>query len=191
MTTALAIALVLFVFSLVVFVLDLLVPSGGVLLAITGMLCFGSVVFAFRHSQTAGMWMLMATLGLIPLMLFALIYVWPKTPFGRRMIVKPEPASEFVWSDAADTSPQTLIGATGLTETEFLPRGSVKIGARSFEAISEVGFIEAEQEVTVTRLDVGRLVVIPKRKAIHPDGAMSDGSKLDQPGADLGLDSIN
>ncbi|MFN9437523.1 MAG: hypothetical protein ACK6DC_21635 [Planctomycetota bacterium] len=73
MTTALGIALTLFVLALIVFVIDLLVPSGGILLAITGILCFVSVVFAFRHSPTSGMWMLLATLGLIPLMLFLLI----------------------------------------------------------------------------------------------------------------------
>lgn len=190
MTAALGIALILFALALVVFVIDLLVPSGGILLAITGFLALGAVVFAFRHSQVSGMWMLMSTLGLIPVMLFLLIYVWPKTPIGRRMIVKPRPAGEFVWSDAAEVDPKALIGSVGVAETEFLPRGSVKIGNRSFEAISEVGLIEAGQEVKVTRLDVGRLVVIPCRKPSQPERPMSAGSGLDQPGADLGLDSI-
>ncbi|MFO0013620.1 MAG: NfeD family protein [Planctomycetota bacterium] len=191
MSTALAIALVLFVFALVVFVIDLLIPSGGSLLAITGLLCIASVVFAFRHSQTSGMWMLMATLGLIPVMLFILIYVWPKTPVGRRMIVQPERAGEFVWSDAAESDPAELIGAVGVAETEFLPRGSVRIGERSFEAISEVGLIEAGQQVKITRLDVGRLVVIPVRKPSESDRPMSDGTSLDKPSSDLGLDSLD
>jgi membrane-bound ClpP family serine protease len=190
MTTALGIALTLFVLALIVFVIDLLVPSGGILLAITGILCFVSVVFAFRHSPTSGMWMLLATLGLIPLMLFLLIYIWPKTPFGRRMIVKPDLAKEFVWSDAADADPKSLLGAIGLAETEFLPRGSVRINNRSFEAISDVGLIEAGQEVKVTRLDVGRLVVVPTKKPSENQRTMSDGSGLDQPITDLGLDSL-
>jgi membrane-bound ClpP family serine protease len=190
MTTALGIALILFALALVVFVIDLLVPSGGILLAVTGFLALGAVVFAFRHGPVSGMWMLMSTLALIPLMLFVLIYVWPKTPIGRRMIVKPERAGEFVWSDASEADPKSLIGSVGVAETEFLPRGSVKIGNRSFEAISEAGLIEAGQEVKVTRLDVGRLVVIPCRKPSQPERPMSEGSGLDQPGADLGLDSI-
>jgi len=189
MTTALGIAIVLFVAALVVFVIDLLVPSGGILLAITGILCIASVVFAFRHSTATGMWMLLASLGLIPLMLFLLIYIWPKTPFGRKMIIKPGRAEEFVWSDAAFTDPKSLIGALGIAETEFLPRGSVKLGDRSFEAISEVGLIEAGQEVKVTRLDVGRLVVVPIRKP-SSDRPLSEGSELDRPSADLGLDTL-
>lgn len=190
MSTALGIALVLFVLALIVFVIDLLVPSGGVLLAITGILCIASVVFAFRHSQSSGMWMLLITLALIPLMLFLLIYIWPKTPFGRRMIVQPERAAEFVWSDAGEADPKSLVGSLGVAESEFLPRGSVRIGDRSFEAISEVGLIEAGQEVKVTRLDVGRLVVVPTKKHSDAQRPMSEGSALDQPGTDLGLDAI-
>ncbi len=190
MSTALGIALVLFVLALIVFAVDLLVPSGGILLAITGILCLTSVVFAFRHSPTSGMWMLLITLALIPLMLFLLIYIWPKTPFGRKMIVKPERAQEFVWSDAAEADPKSLIGSVGITENEFLPRGSVKIGDRSFEAISEVGLIEPGQEVRVTRLDVGRLVVVPVKKQTDPERPMSEGSALDRPITDLGLDTI-
>ena len=107
------------------------------------------------------------------------------------MIVQPERAGEFVWSDAAESDPAELIGAVGVAETEFLPRGSVRIGERSFEAISEVGLIEAGQQVKITRLDVGRLVVIPVRKPSESDRPMSDGTSLDKPSSDLGLDSLD
>jgi membrane-bound ClpP family serine protease len=188
--TALAIALVLFVAALVVFVIDLLIPSGGILIAVTSILCFGAIVFAFRHGPVSGVWMLIATLGLIPLMLLLLLYVWPRTPFARKMIVAPDPAGEFVWSDAAQFDPKELIGAIGIAETEFLPRGSVKIGERSFEAISDSGLIEPGQPVKVTRLDVGRLVVIAVREPVEPNASMSQGTVLDQPISDLGLDSL-
>lgn len=190
MTTALAIALILFVAALVVFAIDLMIPTGGILIAVTGILCFGAVVFAFRHSPTSGVWMLTASLGMIPLMLFLLLYVWPKTPFGKRMIVTPDPVGEFVWADAASVDPKTLIGAMGIAETEFLPRGSVRIGQQSFEAVSEGGLIEAGQTVRVTRLDVGRLVVLPVKENAKSDRPMSEGGGLDQPISDLGLDSL-
>ncbi len=122
MSTALGIALVLFVLALIVFVIDLLVPSGGVLLA--------------------------------------------------------------------EADPRSLVVSLGVAESEFLPTGSVRIGDRSFEAISEVGLIEAGQEVKVTRLDVGRLVVVPTKKHSDAHRPMSEGSALDQPGTDLGLDAI-
>lgn len=190
MTTALAIALILFVAALVVFAIDLLIPTGGVLVAVTAILCFASIFFAFRHSPVSGVWMLIATLGLIPLMLFLLLVVWPKTPFGRRMITAPERAGEFVWSDASEVDSKALIGAVGIAETEFLPRGSVRVGDRSYEAVCETGVIEVGQTVKVMRLDVGRLVVLPVRERSEGDRPISEGSALDQPITDLGLESL-
>lgn len=188
--TALAIALFLFVAALVVFAIDLMIPTGGVLIAVTAILGFGAVVFAFRHSPVSGIWMLIATLGLIPLMLFALLVIWPRTPFGKRMITVPEKAGEFMWSDAASEDPKRWIGEMGVAETEFLPHGNVRIGDRLFEAVSESGPIESGQSVRVTRLDVGRLVVVPVRERSAEAPPMSEGTGLDRPISDWNLDSL-
>ncbi len=190
MTTALAIALILFVAALVVFAIDLLIPTGGVLIGVTAILSLASIVFAFRHSSISGVWMLIATLGMIPVMLVALIYVWPRTPFGRRMMTVPDQAGQFVWSDAAEVDPVSLVGAHGIAETEFLPHGTVRIGDRKFEGISESGSIEPGQSVKVMRLDMGRLVVLPVRTPQPNDRPISEGTALDQPISDLGFESL-
>ncbi|MEI8214155.1 MAG: NfeD family protein [Planctomycetota bacterium] len=188
--TALAIALFLFVAALVVFAIDLMIPTGGVLIAVTAILGFGAVVFAFRHSPVSGLWMLVATLGLIPIMLFTLLVIWPRTPFGKRMITVPERAGDFNWSDAATADLKQVIGATGIADTEFLPHGTVRIGDRLFEAVSESGPIDPGQSVRVTRLDVGRLVVVPLRSRPGDAATMSEGSGLDRPISELDLDSL-
>ena len=191
METALAIAFLLFIAALVVFVIDLLIPTGGILIAVTGLLGFGAVVFAFRHSPVSGYWMLIATLACIPITIFVLLYVWPHTPIGKRMIAKPDSPGEFVWSDAATVGdPTLLIGVTGQTETEFLPHGLVRIAEKSYEAVSDSGPINPGVWVKVTRLDVGRLVVIPIRTRSTDDEPMSSGSGLDRPISELNLDSI-
>jgi len=191
METALAIAFLLFIAALVVFVIDLMIPTGGVLIAVTGLLGFGAVVFAFRHSPVSGYWMLIVTLACIPVMMFVLLYVWPHTPFGKRMITKPDSPGEFVWSDAAAVGdPTLLIGATGKTETEFLPHGLVRIAENTYEAVSDSGPIDPGVLVKVTRLDVGRLVVAPVRTRSGEDEPMSSGSGLDRPISELNLDSI-
>jgi membrane-bound ClpP family serine protease len=191
METALAIAFLLFIAALVVFVIDLLIPTGGILIAVTGLLGFGAVVFAFRHSPVSGYWMLIATLACIPIMIFVLLYVWPHTPIGKRMIAKPDSPGEFVWSDAATVGdPTLLIGVTGQTETEFLPHGLVRIAEKSYEAVSDSGPINPGVWVKVTRVDVGRLVVIPIRTRSTDDEPMSSGSGLDRPISELNLDSI-
>ena len=135
--------------------------------------------------------MLIATLACIPIMIFVLLYVWPHTPIGKRMIAKPDSPGEFVWSDAATVGdPTLLIGVTGQTETEFLPHGLVRIAEKSYEAVSDSGPINPGVWVKVTRLDVGRLVVIPIRTRSTDDEPMSSGSGLDRPISELNLDSI-
>jgi membrane-bound serine protease (ClpP class) len=189
--TFLGIALLFFLAALVVFAIDLMIPTGGVLIAVTGVLGLAAVYFAFRHSPTSGWWMLVASLGMIPVMLLTLLYVWPKTPFGKMLIAKPDRAKDFVWSDASEAQdPKGLIGKLGVAQTEFLPHGTVSIDGMEFEAVSEAGPIEAGTSVRVTKLDVGRLVVIPTRTPTDPNVPMSKDSSLDRPSNELGLDSL-
>ncbi|MFN4905270.1 MAG: NfeD family protein [Planctomycetota bacterium] len=189
--TFLGIAMLFFLAALVVFAIDLMIPTGGVLIAVTSILGITAIYFAFRHSPTSGWWMLLAALGTIPVMLIALLYLWPKTPFGKMLIAKPDKAKEFVWSDASESDdPKALVGKIGLAQTEFLPHGTVLIDQREFEAVSEAGPIEPGTSVRVTKLDVGRLVVIPWRNKLGSNEPMSRGSSLDRPSDELGLDSL-
>lgn len=106
------------------------------------------------------------------------------------MITVPERAGDFNWSDAATADLKQVIGATGIADTEFLPHGTVRIGDRLFEAVSESGPIDPGQSVRVTRLDVGRLVVVPLRSRPGDAATMSEGSGLDRPISELDLDSL-
>jgi hypothetical protein len=48
--------------------------------------------------------MVIGTFLAIPLMFWAFIELWPKTPVGKRLIVTPEKADAYVWSDARNWS---------------------------------------------------------------------------------------
>ncbi|MCU0716074.1 MAG: hypothetical protein MUD03_08095 [Pirellula sp.] len=186
----LGIALGLFILAIVIFAIDLMIPSGGVLVAVTGFLALGAVVFAFRYSFQAGMAMLVATFALIPILLWVFVVVWPKTPMGKRMIVAPTPAGKFVWSDAAKTGGgEALIGQIGVAACDLLPSGYVKIDDQSYEAISETGPIDSGKPIKVTRLDLGRLVVRESKELPKP-AVLSEGTGLDRPATDLNIESL-
>jgi len=187
----LAIAFLLFIAALVVFAIDLMIPSGGLLVGVTACLAFASVVVAFRYSFNAGVWMLITSLGSIPILMWLFVVVWPKTPLGKRMIARPDAPGDFVWSDAGKTGDvKSLIGAEGIAMGEMIPSGLVRIRDQSFEAFSESGPIDAGKGVKVIRIDVGRLVVVAVRDS-NSVGPMSDGTGLDRPIADLNLESLN
>jgi membrane-bound ClpP family serine protease len=188
--TFLAYALGLFALALVIFVIDIMIPSGGVLIGVTGLLILGSVYCAFLHSVTTGIWMVIATCLSMPLMFWMFLVMWPRTPMGKRLIVEPTPADEFVWSDAGESgTATTLLNAIGLTLGEMLPSGLVQIGDKTYEAFSETGPIEKGVQVKVKRLDVGRLVVIAYRES-NTGSPKSQGSGLDRPAAELNIDSL-
>lgn len=188
--TFLAYALGLFVLALVIFVIDIMIPSGGVLIGVTGLLILASVYCAFLHSVTTGIWMVIATCLSMPLMFWLFLVIWPRTPLGKKLIVEPTPADEFVWSDAGEAGAATvLLNAIGFTLGEMLPSGLVQIGDKTYEAFSETGPIEKGVPVKVMRLDVGRLVVIPYRES-NSATPKSVGSGLDRPAADLNIDTL-
>ncbi len=188
----LAIAILLFIAALVIFAIDLMIPSGGVLIGVTACFAFAAVLVAFRYSTNAGVWMLIATLGAAPLMIWGFLELWPRTPIGRRMTSAPERAGEFVWSDAAKSKDfHSLVGAEGIAMSEMIPSGLVQIGNQSYEAFSESGPIDAGKLVRVVRLDVGRLVVTSIRSAKQKDTPKSEGSGLDRPISEFDLDSID
>ena len=187
----LVIAVLLFIAALIIFAIDLMIPSGGVLVGVTACFAFAAVLVAFRHSTNAGVWMLIATLGAAPIMMWGFLEIWPRTPIGRRMTSPPEPAGEFIWSDAAKSkNVNSLIGAEGVATGEMLPSGLVQIGGQTYEAFSESGPIDANTQVRVIRLDVGRLVVTAIRGNKQSDAPMSLGTGLDRPASELDIDSI-
>ena len=188
----LAIAVLLFIAAMVIFAIDLMIPSGGVLIGVTACFAFAAILVAFRHSFNTGVWMLIATLGAAPLMMWAFLEIWPRTPIGRRMTSPPEPAGKFVWSDAAKSKDaNSLIGAEGIAMGEMIPSGLVQIGNQTYEAFSESGPIDAGKEVRVIRLDVGRLVVATIRVNKQNAAPMSQGTGLDRPISEFDLDSID
>ncbi|MFM8399527.1 MAG: NfeD family protein, partial [Pirellula sp.] len=100
-------------------------------------------------------------------------------------------AKDFVWSDASESDgPKGLVGKIGVAQTEFLPHGTALIDQREYEAVSEAGPIEPGTTVRVTKLDVGRLVVIPWKTRLGSGVPMSSESSLDRPSDELGLDSL-
>ena len=186
------IAVLLFIAALVIFAIDLMIPSGGVLVGVTACFAFAAILVAFRHSTNTGGWMLIATMGALPLMMWGFLELWPRTPLGRRMTSPPEPAGAFIWSDAGKSKDvHSLVGAEGIALGEMIPSGLVEINGQAYEAFSESGPIDAGKPVRVVRLDVGRLVVSAIRVSQPKAEPKSSGTGLDRPISDFNLDSLD
>ena len=177
----------LLLLGLTLVVLEVFVPSGGML----GFLSIGaltaSIILAFYHRGAAtGCLFLAITAAAVPTMLAFAFRWWPKTPMGRRLLLE-VPTSEQVLPDSPQRrSLRQLQGKVGVAKTVMLPSGAVLIDGHTIDALSQGPPIEAGQRVRVIEVHGNRVVV---RAA--DDAPLSTDDVLSQPIESLGLDALD
>jgi len=176
-------ATLLLVVGLTLVLLEILVPSGGMLGFLSISSLVGGVILAFYHrgAQVGFLFLTIAVVG-VPAAIALGFRWWPKTPMGRRILLE-VPSSEDV---LPDNPLRSLVGKYGVAKTVMLPSGAVVIDGRSIDALSEGESIEAGQRVQVIEVHGNRVVVRPVEEI--PESAPND--LLSQPIESLGLDSL-
>lgn len=175
-----AIAWLCFFAFLVVIVLEMLLPSAGMLFVLSVVLAIAAVVFAFMHSIYLGAIMVIILAISLPGLFALFSRVWPHTPLGKKLII-PAPTPESVLPlSHQDSGLGQFKGEKAEVISPMLPTGSVRIGDKTFVATSETGAIEVGQWVRVVRVQMNRLFVVPIEVT---DDLQSPGgfeNKLDQ-----------
>jgi membrane-bound ClpP family serine protease len=148
--------------AVVILVLELFVPSGGVLGLLSGALAVASVVCFWRVSPAWGITSLAGLLILAPLVFTFFVKVWPDTTMGRKMILA-EDDSEIERRALEESEERTredsLIGVQGKALTDLRPVGVVLLDNQRVEALAEGAWIEAGQPVRVTHVEGTRIKV--------------------------------
>lgn len=174
-------AILLYFVAVVLALVDLLVPSGGLLLILAMAAGLASTLFGFRSSTTMGMAMLTLLIVSVPILIYTALRVWPHTPLGRRIILgapgsKKRPASAKKEGEQAEESGERkaassttanaraqeleqLVDTVHILESPLLPSGHIKIGHKHFNAVAESGFVDAQQAVVVVAVKERNLIV--------------------------------
>ena len=190
------VALLLYCLALVLALVDLFVPSGGMLLIMSTAAAFGAVLFGFRSGYTMGMTMLTIVVASVPAFAYAAIKIWPNTPLGKRIILS-LPGHKKRAKPEHETARQSLVGSVHLAEYALMPTGQIRIGHRRYNAVAESGIIEAGQNVEIVGLKERNLVVrVTDASPTLPSEAEAKGephhqSLLDLPADELGIDSLD
>jgi membrane protein implicated in regulation of membrane protease activity len=150
----------LLVLGLGVMVLEVFVPSGGILGFVSILALVASVATAFLElGATAGMASLAVVVLAVPAVLSVAFRWFPETPLGRR-VLPPAPESADVLPDPTRRQhARDLIGRTGLTVSELLPWGGVQIDGEVVDAVSEDGPIAAGVAIEVVGEQAAALIV--------------------------------
>jgi membrane-bound ClpP family serine protease len=178
-------ALLLFL-GLVLVIVEVFIPSGGILGFLSLAALVGGIAMAFYHSGAEiGFLFLAITAVAVPTALALAFRWWPKTPMGRRLLLK-VPSSEEVLPDSPQRRTlRKMVGKLGVAKTVMLPSGAVVIDGQTIDALSEGMSIEAGQRVRVIEVRGNRVLVRPAE-----DEPAKGDDVLSQPIESLGLDSL-
>lgn len=148
--------------------LEVFVPSGGVLgLLAVAALGAGVVTAFYELGALAGLAVLASVFVAVPIVLVLAFRWFPLTPLGRR-VLPPAPEANDVIPDAAVRQRlRSLVGRFGHTTSELLPWGHVEVDGRRIDAVSEGGPIAENTRIEVVGVQ-GRAVVVRSGGVLPP-----------------------
>ena len=151
---------VLLLVGLSVMMLEVFVPSGGILGFVSVASLLAAIGTAFLQiSAVAGMTVLAITVIAVPTVLSLAFRWFPETPLGRRVLPPPPDPADVLPDIGRRRQLREVVGRAGQAVGELLPWGTVEIGDLVVEAMSESGPIAAGTAVEVVGVQGMSLVV--------------------------------
>jgi membrane-bound serine protease (ClpP class) len=156
----LILAYVLIAVGFLLLVGELFFTSGTLLvLALTAIAA--GVGLAFYHGSTTGLFTLLAVMVALPLFGGFLARYWPKTRFGRRMVLSPPDEDATVASMPVNLELERLRGRFGRAIADLRPSGVCDFDGWRVDTITEGMMVEAGQWVRCVDVRAGKVVVRP------------------------------
>jgi membrane-bound ClpP family serine protease len=144
--------------GLLLLVLEVFIPSGG-MIGLCSIACLALCLwYAFAVSLGLGLTFMIVDLVALPLTAALSLSLWSKTPLGRKIFLKP-PTPEEISVSHSDHHLEELVGQVGRSLSTLRPSGHVEIAGRRIDALAEEGFITEGARVLAVRIRSGQLVV--------------------------------
>lgn len=172
---------VLLLIGLGVMMLEVFIPSGGILGFVSVAAILAAVATAFFEiGAMAGMTTLAITVVAVPTVLSLAFRWFPETPLGRRVLPPPPDPADVLPDATRRRQLREFVGRGGRAVGELLPWGMVEIGDLMVEAMSESGPIVAGTPIEVIGVQGMSLVV---RRVEPDDGVAAQASQPAHPAA--------
>lgn len=148
--------------GLVLGVLEIFVPTGGLLAAATATCFVASIVMFFLHGALWGFAALLAYSAGAPFAVVFAFRMWTRTPIARKMVLGGTEGAAS-GDEGPALAPGTVgpvpVGAEGTALTTLRPVGMVRFGELRVESVAEMGMIEAGTAVVAVESTPLRVVV--------------------------------
>ena len=143
--------------ALVLFAIEIFVPSGGLLALMGALAVIGSLIAFFMHDVNTGLIASGTYIVFGPVLAWIAFRIWAASPLAKRMIlggIVEEDSDEAMQASKAQQEArlaelQSYIGKQGETITVLRPVGVVRIEGERVDALAESGSIEAEKHIEV------------------------------------------
>ncbi len=140
-------------------IMEVFIPSSGVL----GFLALCSLVGAVIMGFTSGPGTGLAVLGIIilglPVIVVTALHYWPHTPIGRRILLKVPGNQDVLPGSSRREQLKKLIGRVGRAKSKMLPSGVISVDGRTVDAVSDGMAIEPGQKIRVIEVRGNRVLV--------------------------------
>lgn len=171
-------------------VMEVFIPSGGILGFLAATAIFAAIVLAFYHrGAKEGLAFLALAVVAVPVVTALAFKYWPQTPMGRRFLLGLPTEEEVSPEDDRQRGLKKLIGKVGWAKTPMLPSGAIVIDDKTIDAVSQGMPIEANVPVVIVEVKANRVVVRPAQRDESTQAGGDD--LLRQPLDALGLDSLD
>lgn len=182
-------AILLLVLGCVFVVLEVFIPSGGIISILAAVAFITSILIASWEGPTTGPATGFAfaaiTVFAVPTLVAIAFKYWPKTRFGKAFLGELPSEDEVLPEDPR----RALIGRVGVARSKMLPSGAVEIDGQMIDAITHGQAIEPGTYVVVTEVRANRVVVRPAGKDQRPSH-QDPKDILSRPIEELGIDSL-
>jgi membrane-bound serine protease (ClpP class) len=145
--------------GLVLLLAELVLPTHGILAALGLSSIIVGTALTFRDSTSTGVKTLLAVVIGLPLLASAALYVWPRTPMGKRFILQAPDDDEAVANNPVMLELEQLRGKIGRTLSALRPCGVVDFSGRRVDTMTDGAMIEPNQWVRCVEVKGGRVIV--------------------------------
>ena len=182
-------AILLMIVGCVLVVLEVFIPSGGIISVLAAVSFIAAIFMAFQDGPTTGpgigLIFSATTVLVVPTLIALAFKLWPKTPMGRAFLGDLPTDAEVLPDDPR----RALIGRVGIARSKMLPSGAVEVDGQMIDAVTQGQAIEPGAYVVVTEVRANRVVVRPAGKDQRPSHQNPD-DVLTRPIDEFGIDSL-
>jgi membrane-bound ClpP family serine protease len=161
-------AILLLLIGCVLVVVEVFVPSGGIISILSAVAFITSIMVASWEGPTTGPVTGLAFAGIslfaVPTITILAFKYWPTTRMGKAFLGELPREDEVVPEDPR----RTLIGRVGVARSKMLPSGAVEIDGQMVDAVSQGQAIDPGTYVVVVEVRANRVVVRAAGKDQRP-----------------------